>query len=177
VTVIFKTFYTKRWWPQRLIVTLTLRCSPDEHPNPAGCFPAHDLHGAPGGADAARDFFSSHIRNPNTRRAYREAVLQFSAFRAGHGIVDLAQVEPVHVAAFVEAQLQLHSRPTVKLRLAALRMLFDWMVVGQVLPVNPAHAVRGPKPLAEARQDAGPPGRRSTYADRRNRHHFPSRAA
>jgi integrase/recombinase XerD len=92
-----------------------------------------------------RDFFSSHIRNPNTRRAYREAVLQFSAFCAGHGIVDLAQVEPVHVAAFVEAQLQLHSRPTVKLRLAALRMLFDWMVVGQVLPVNPAHAVRGPK--------------------------------
>jgi site-specific recombinase XerC len=33
----------------------------------------------------------------------------------------------------------------VKQRLAALRMLFDWMVVGQVLPVNPAHAVRGPK--------------------------------
>jgi integrase/recombinase XerD len=92
-----------------------------------------------------RDFFSSHIRNLNTRRAYREAVLQFSAFCAGHGIVDLAQVEPVHVAAFVEAQLKLHSRPTVKLRLAALRMLFDWMVVGQVLPVNPAHAVRGPK--------------------------------
>jgi integrase/recombinase XerD len=24
-------------------------------------------------------------------------------------------------------------------------MLFDWMVVGQVLPVNPAHAMRGPK--------------------------------
>jgi integrase len=54
-------------------------------------------------------------------------------------------VEPIHVAAFVETQLKLHSRPTVKLRLAALRMLFDWMVVGQVLPVNPAHAVRGPK--------------------------------
>jgi site-specific recombinase XerC len=33
----------------------------------------------------------------------------------------------------------------VKQRLAALRMLFDWMVVGQVLPVNPADAVRGPK--------------------------------
>ena len=47
--------------------------------------------------------------------------------------------------AFVEVQLKLHSRPTVKLRLAALRMLFDWMVVGQILPVNPAHAVRGPK--------------------------------
>jgi integrase len=92
-----------------------------------------------------RDFFSSHIRNPNTRRAYLEAVRQFSAFCAELGIEDLALIEPIHVAAFVEAQLKLHSKPTVKQRLAALRMLFDWMVVGQVLPVNPAHAVRGPK--------------------------------
>jgi len=92
-----------------------------------------------------RNFFSSHIRNTNTRRAYREAVPQFSGFCAGHGIVDFAQVEPVHVAAFVEAQLRLNSKPTVQQRLAALRMLFDWMAVGQVLPVNPAHAVRGPK--------------------------------
>jgi integrase/recombinase XerD len=92
-----------------------------------------------------RDFFSSHIRNKNTRRAYMEAVRQFSAFCAVHGIEDLAQVEPVHVAAFVEDQLRQCSKPTVKQRLAALRMLFDWMVVGQVLAVNPAHAVRGPK--------------------------------
>jgi integrase/recombinase XerD len=92
-----------------------------------------------------RDFFSSHIRNPNTRRAYLEAVRQFSGFCVEHGIADLAQVEPIHMAAFVEAQLKLHSKPTVKLRLAALRMLFDWLVVGQVIPINPAHAVRGPK--------------------------------
>jgi len=92
-----------------------------------------------------RDFFSSHIRNANTRRAYLEAVRQFSTFCAELGLADLAQVEPIHVAAFVEAQLRLHSKPTVKQRLAALRMLFDWLVVGQVLPVNPAHAVRGPK--------------------------------
>ena len=92
-----------------------------------------------------RDFFSSHIRNPNTRRAYREAVRQFSAFCAENGIAVLARVEPIHVAAFVETQLKAHSKPTVKLRLAALRMLFDWMVVGQVIPTNPAHAVRGPK--------------------------------
>ena len=92
-----------------------------------------------------RDFFSSHIRNKNTRRAYMEAVRQFSAYCAGHGLLDLGQVEPVHVAAFVEDQLLRNAKPTVKQRLAALRMLFDWMVVGQVLPVNPAHAVRGPK--------------------------------
>jgi hypothetical protein len=49
-----------------------------------------------------RDFFSSHIRNRNTRRAYMEAVHQFAAFCAELGIADLVQVEAVHVAAFVE---------------------------------------------------------------------------
>lgn len=42
-----------------------------------------------------RDFFSSHIRNPNTHRAYMEAVRQFSGFCADLGILDPAQVEPV----------------------------------------------------------------------------------
>jgi len=73
-----------------------------------------------------RDFFSSHIRNKNTRRAYMEAVRQFSAFCARHGIVDLAQVEPVHVAAFVEDQLRQCSKPTVKQRLAALMPPGPW---------------------------------------------------
>ena len=57
----------------------------------------------------------------------------------------LGQVEPIHVAAFVEDQLREHSQPTVKQRLVALRMLFNWIVLSQVLAVNPAHAVRGPK--------------------------------
>ncbi len=35
--------------------------------------------------------------------------------------------------------------PTVKQHLAAIRMLGDWLVVSQVLPVNSAAAVRGPK--------------------------------
>ena len=35
--------------------------------------------------------------------------------------------------------------PTVKQRLAAIRMLFDWLVVRQVLAMNPAAAVRGPR--------------------------------
>ena len=34
--------------------------------------------------------------------------------------------------------------PTMQLRLAALRHLFDWMVTGQIMPTNPAAAVRGP---------------------------------
>ena len=37
------------------------------------------------------------------------------------------------------------SAPSIKQHLAAIRMLFDWLVVGQVLPSNPASSVRGPK--------------------------------
>jgi site-specific recombinase XerC len=33
----------------------------------------------------------------------------------------------------------------VKQHLAALRMLFDWLVTGHVIETNPAHAVRGPR--------------------------------
>ena len=36
-------------------------------------------------------------------------------------------------------------RATVKQHLAALRVLFDWLVTGQVLELNPAHSVRGPR--------------------------------
>ena len=37
------------------------------------------------------------------------------------------------------------SAPSVKQQLAAVRMLFDWLVIGQIVPTNPAAAVRGPK--------------------------------
>jgi site-specific recombinase XerC len=35
--------------------------------------------------------------------------------------------------------------PGVKQQLAAERMLFDWLITGQIVPTNPASAVRGPK--------------------------------
>ena len=37
------------------------------------------------------------------------------------------------------------SAPSVKQHLAAIRMLFDWLILGQIIPMNPAAAVRGPK--------------------------------
>jgi hypothetical protein len=37
------------------------------------------------------------------------------------------------------------AKPTVKQHLAAVRMLFDWLVTCQRITVNLAHAVRGPK--------------------------------
>ncbi|WP_245257384.1 tyrosine-type recombinase/integrase [Methylocapsa acidiphila] len=57
----------------------------------------------------------------------------------------LAAIESVHVAAYVEELHKARSAPTAKLRLAALRHLFDWMVIGQIMPTIPAAAVRGPR--------------------------------
>ena len=58
---------------------------------------------------------------------------------------DLARVNPVAVAAYVEQLGDQFSKPTVKQHLAAIRMLMDYLVTGGVLPFNPASSVRGPK--------------------------------
>lgn len=51
----------------------------------------------------------------------------------------------MHVAAYVEQLGRTHSKTTVKQHLAAIRMVFDWLVTGHIMENNPAHAVRGPK--------------------------------
>src|SRR5580704_3527762 len=57
-----------------------------------------------------------------------------------------AAIRPHDVATYVATYLQIEvSAPSVKQQLAAIRMLFDWLVIGQVVPTNPAAAVRGPK--------------------------------
>ena len=90
------------------------------------------------------EFFTAHIRNPNTRLAYLAAVRRFVTWCERRGLA-LDQVEPMVVAAYVEQLTTMLAPATVKQHLAALRMLFDWLVVGQVLPFNPASSVRGPK--------------------------------
>jgi site-specific recombinase XerD len=91
------------------------------------------------------EFFAATIRNKNTRMAYYRAACHFFAWIEQQRVGELADIEPVHVAAYIEVLQTTAAKPTVKLHLAAIRMLFDWLVVGQVLAVNPAHAVRGPK--------------------------------
>jgi site-specific recombinase XerD len=90
------------------------------------------------------DFFTSNIRNPNTRRAYGRACHQFFAWCEERGL-DLTTIRPFDVSTYVECRQQTHSSPDVKQQLAAVRTLFNWLITGQVLPHNPAAAVRGPK--------------------------------
>jgi site-specific recombinase XerD len=90
------------------------------------------------------EFFTVTIRNPHTRRAYARACTQFFSWCEDRGRT-LATIRPVDVAAWVEQLQEKHGAPGVKQQLAAVRMLFDWLITGQVVPVNPAAAVRGPK--------------------------------
>lgn len=99
------------------------------------------------GEDAVRrflEFFTANIRNPNTRVAYARAVARFCRWCERRRF-DLELIEPMAVAAYIEELTQTHAAPTVKQALAAIRMLFDWLVIGQVVPHNPASSVRGPK--------------------------------
>lgn len=91
------------------------------------------------------EFFTANIRNPNTRRAYARAAREFAAWCEQAGLTNLQDIEPVHVAAYVETLGLRISPPSVKLHLAGIRMLFDWLVIGQVIASNPASSVRGPK--------------------------------
>jgi integrase/recombinase XerD len=98
------------------------------------------------------EFFTAEIRNPNTRRAYGQAVRRFCDWCHRRSF-RLAQLTPVHVAAYVEQlgkepkqrSINPLAKPSIKQQLAAIRMLFDYLVIGQVVPLNPAASVRGPK--------------------------------
>ena len=91
------------------------------------------------------EFFTVHLRNPNTRAAYGRAAACFLAWCEGRGLREFAAVQPIHVAAWVEELQATRAAPTVKQHLAAVRMLFDWLITGQAVPLNPASAVRGPR--------------------------------
>jgi site-specific recombinase XerD len=87
------------------------------------------------------EFFAANIRNSSTRRAYSRAVGEFLAWCEKHGLESLIDIEPLHVATWIESQLRAGlAAPSVKQQLAALRHLFDWLVVGQIMPTNPAEA-------------------------------------
>src|ERR1700694_153975 len=115
-------------------------------PSPApAVLPARLFTPTPKAAKRVLEFFTTQINNDHTRKAYLNAARRFADWCEERDIRELDAVEPFHVAAFVKQLQGEFSAPTVKQHLAALRMLFDWLVIGHVLDVNPAHAVRGPK--------------------------------
>src|SRR5271167_3723325 len=73
------------------------------------------------------EFFTANIRNPNTRRAYARACARFFAWCEDRQLT-LPTIRPFDVATYIETLQQTHSPPGVKQQLAAVRMLFDWLI-------------------------------------------------
>ena len=96
----------------------------------------------PAAVERFLEFFVAAIANERTRAACGRAAGRFLAWCAARGL-SLRAIAPLHVAAYIRTHPG--SAPTVKQHLAAIRGLCEWLVVHQVLPANPAAAVRGPK--------------------------------
>jgi integrase/recombinase XerC len=90
------------------------------------------------------EYFAATVRNPNTRAAYMNAVADFLRFEPVADLGSLAEIRSIHVSAYIESVGARFAPQTVKLRLAALRGLFDWLARHGVLDTNPAAPVRGP---------------------------------
>src|ERR1700737_2942932 len=88
------------------------------------------------------EFFTVPIRNANTRAAYYRAIQQFLSWCERAGYQDLADIEPITVAAYIEILQRRSAAPTVKQHMAAIRMLFSWLTEKGVLAMNPAREVK-----------------------------------
>lgn len=90
------------------------------------------------------EFFAASIRNRGTRAVYAHAIGRFCRWCDSQSIT-LTCVRSLVVATYIEQLGSDLKPPTVKLHLAAIRSLFDYLVTGQIVPFNPAASVRGPK--------------------------------
>jgi integrase/recombinase XerD len=90
------------------------------------------------------EYFTARIRNPHTRQAYFRAVNRFSQWCTLRNL-ELTTLNPVVIAGYIEELGQELGVTSVKQHLSAIRMLFDYLVTGQVVAFNPAQAVQAPR--------------------------------
>jgi hypothetical protein len=105
------------------------------------------------------EFFTANIRNPNTRRAYARASVRFFAWCEDRGLT-LTAIRPFDVATYIETLQQTHSAPGVKQQLAAVRMLFDWLITGPGDAVQSGLGCARSEACGEDRHHAGAGSRR-----------------
>jgi len=60
------------------------------------------------------EFFAAQIRNRNTREAYLRAVRDFLDWADAVGVGELLDIEPMHVATWVELKMQSYEAQSVK---------------------------------------------------------------
>lgn len=86
------------------------------------------------------EFLTVPVRNKNTRSAYRIALERFFDWCARHGFLYVEDIEPIHVAAYIEAHPG--SLATKKQHMAAIRQLFSYLTEKGTLSMNPAREVK-----------------------------------
>ena len=85
------------------------------------------------------EFVFGHLRNPHTRAAYSHAIQRFLDWSHRQGI-DLVRITPRNVGEYLDSQAL--ATVTKKLHLAAIRRMFDFLVMRHAVVLNPAATVR-----------------------------------
>ena len=76
------------------------------------------------------------LTNAHTRRAYARACRSFFQW-CGHRGLRIETIRPHDVSAYVQTMSSELSPQSVRQSLAAIRMLFDWLVDGRIGPREP----------------------------------------
>src|SRR5258705_5315655 len=101
-------------------------------------------------AKTAEIFFEllgARMRNPNTRSAYRVAWRSFLAFCSARRL-ELESVTAYHVGSWSDQHPE--SRSTYGQHLAAVRLLFDSLMMRGVVEYNPAARAKPPRLVRES---------------------------
>lgn len=102
------------------------------------------LDAGPAARFAWEEMFIGQIRNLDTRRAYYRAASVFLEWCAARNL-QLTTIAPADVGRYLESLRESHHITSQKQILAALRKLFDFMVVRHAIVLNPAASVRTEK--------------------------------
>jgi site-specific recombinase XerD len=94
------------------------------------------------GAETFLELLGARVRNPDTRSAYRVAWRAFLAFCSARQL-ELESVNAYHVGAWLDQHPG--SRSTQRQHLAAVRLLFDSLMMRRVVEYNPAARAKPPR--------------------------------
>lgn len=114
--------------------------------SPSSSLPEHLPIVEAGAREAMDQFFDAEIDNPRTRRAYVKASADFFRFALPMIGAGLGSLTAVHFSGWIEAMKERGlSTPTIKQRLAGVRMLFQSLARQQIIKWNPVAVVKGPR--------------------------------
>lgn len=113
---------------------------------PSSSLPEHLPIVEAGAREAMDQFFDAEIDNPRTRRAYVSASADFFRFALPMMGAGLGSLTALHFSCWIEdMKVRGLSTPTIKQRLAGVRMLFQSLARQQIIKWNPVAVVKGPR--------------------------------